>query len=180
MYKALSCFQSIHLTEEPLKSKLYDACYPLEDPLQHACVAYKYGGSACHSFDNFISAIRYPCLCCEHAAFCRLPGVCNMAVIVPWATPYTSVSHPSGSMLAFIPCYPIHVLIGKVYCALMGICHLYLCPDGFRTGNKGMLRPAVPMSQRWSPWCRSGQSMRASHRWCALPSRCGVLSCRLP
>ena len=33
-------------------------------------------------------------------------------------------------------CYRIHVFIGNVYCALTGICHLYLCTDGFRIRYK--------------------------------------------
>ena len=28
-------------------------------------------------------------------------------------------------------CYRIHIFIRKVYCALMGICHLHLCANGF-------------------------------------------------
>ncbi len=55
-----------------LKRKSYDIFYSLDNPLKYAFIAYKYGCSACHSDYKIIPAIRYPYLCREHAAFCRL------------------------------------------------------------------------------------------------------------
>ncbi len=52
-----------------LKRKLYDICYSLDNPLKYAFIAHEYRCSACHAVDNLISAIRYPYLCREHAAF---------------------------------------------------------------------------------------------------------------
>ena len=75
-----------------LKRELYAICYLLDYPLEHAFIAYKYRCRAHHSADNFIPAIRYPYLCREYAAFCRLSGVCDVAVITPFATPYVSAS----------------------------------------------------------------------------------------
>ena len=57
-----------------LKRKLYAVCYLPDYSLKHAFIAYKYRCRARHSADNLIRAIRYPYLCREHAAFCRLSG----------------------------------------------------------------------------------------------------------
>ena len=55
-----------------LKRKSYDICYSLDNPLKYAFIAYKYRYRAYHFAYKIILAIRYPYLCREHAAFCRL------------------------------------------------------------------------------------------------------------
>ena len=115
-----------------LKRELYAICYLLDYPLKHAFIAYKYICRARHSADNFIPAIRCPYLCREHAACCRLSGcmrcscyntigcsVCSCIV----ALNFDVCSHSSR--------YCIHVFIGNVYRALMGICYLRFCANCF-------------------------------------------------
>ena len=67
-----------------LKRKLYAVCYLLDNSLKHAFIVYEYGCCACHSFDNFIPAIRFTFTCAMNtlpSVVCR--GVCDVAVIVP-------------------------------------------------------------------------------------------------
>ena len=120
-----------------LKRKLYDIYYSLDNPLKHAFIAYKYRYRVRHSTDNLIPAICYPYLCREHVASCRLSRYMRYGC-------YHTIRSSVGFCIVALNfdvcrhsfCYRIHVFIGNVYCALTGICHLYLCTDGFRIRYK--------------------------------------------
>ena len=115
-----------------LKRKLYDICYSLDNPLEYAFIAYKYRCRTFHSADEFIPAIRYSYLCCEHAAFCRLSGCirCGCYYTIDNSVDFCIVAL-NFDVRCHSSCYRIHIFIRNVYCALVGICHLYLCADGF-------------------------------------------------
>lgn len=115
-----------------LKRKLYAVCYLPDYSLKHAFIAYKYRCRARHSADNLIRAIRYPYLCSEHAAFCRLSGCMRCGCY-----------HTIGRSVCFCIVaikfdvyrhsfyYRIHIFIRNDYCSLMGICHQRFCDNCF-------------------------------------------------
>ena len=115
-----------------LKRKLYDICYSMDNPLKYAFIAYKYRCCARHSADEFILAIRYLYLCCEHVACCRLLGCMRYGC-------YHTISNSVCFCIVTLKlnvcrhssCYRIHIFIWNGYCTLMGICYLHLCADGF-------------------------------------------------
>ena len=115
-----------------LKKKLYDICYLPDKPLKYAFIAYKYRCGACHSADEIILAICYPYLCREHVAFCRLSGCMRCGC-------YYTIGNSVGFCIVTLnfdvrchsSCYRIHIFIWNGYRALMGICYLHLCADGF-------------------------------------------------
>ena len=116
-----------------LKGKLYAICYLLGNPLKYTFIAYKYRCRACHSADELILAICYIYLCHEHTACCCLSGcmrsgcyltIGNSVCLCIVTIKFDVCCHSS--------CYRIHILIRNGYCALISICHLHLCTDGFR------------------------------------------------